>query len=314
MPRSWVNNNKLKKGDLISINDQGHELVLEVHDPNKKEEISEVTLQGEGKELERIKAEIEASYLNGYDTIHISSKNLDDISHDVKGILRNLSGMEIMEHNSSRITAKSIINLNEVSIENIVRRMDVITRSMIEDTILGITGGDKHITINQRETDLHRLYFLGCRTIKNAIKTPRVARLIGKGAWELHSDKTILMRLERIADCQKRTARLLSGLRINREFMTELQSLYTTFKERYEKTMKSYYNKDKENSIDVDLSSRIQIEKCNNFLQKINNAMVKGKGKNDTYLMQTALSIIIEHLKTSNAQLKYMARYIICYD
>ena len=93
MPKSWVEKNHLKKGDLMAINENGCELVIAPNSAERKEVAQEVTIDANGKDLERLKCEIVSSYLNNCDTINIVSNNLNDQASKIKEIIRNLSGL-----------------------------------------------------------------------------------------------------------------------------------------------------------------------------------------------------------------------------
>src|SRR3989344_3988448 len=116
MPKTWIAKNNLKKGDLISLNDDGFELVLSASRQDEKLEAKEIDIDAKGKDLELLKTEIVSSYLNGYDTISIMFENNNKDVTRIKDVLRNLSGMEIMKQTSTRIVARNLINLNEISI------------------------------------------------------------------------------------------------------------------------------------------------------------------------------------------------------
>ena len=314
MPRSWVKNNQLKKGDLITINDKGNELVLEARNKPIEEDHSEIVIDAAGKEIGRIQSEIVAAYLNCFDTLIIRSKDMEKNSHEIKNILRNLSGMEIMEHDASRIVAKNIINPLELSIDNMIRRMDVLIRSIIDDAVLCATGQYSPDIIIDRDVDVNRLYFLGSRTVKSSMINPKIARAMNKTAWELHSDRLMLIRLEKIADAFKRVARLSHSITLDREAIAELQAISMNFKEHFEEAMKSYYTKDREIALDMQVGTRTYLDACNAFLDNLNGRLIASR-QNPTKKSEahTAAARITENLKSAFSQLKYMSRYVLCY-
>jgi len=250
MPKGWVEKNNLKKGDLISVSDDGVELVLSAGQQEKKQDSKETSIEAKGKSLGILKSEIVSSYLNGYDTITILLESGSKEVPRIKEIMRNLSGLEIMEQTSTRITAKNLINVNEISIANMIRRMDVITRAMMEDTILCYRGHCNYESIHNRDFDVNRLYFLGYRVLKNAMENPRIAKSLGIDSWQLHSDIITILRLEKIADRQKRIARYLSTANFERATLAELDKIHTDISEAYNEVMKSYYNQDKNYLLD----------------------------------------------------------------
>ena len=314
MPRSWVKNNQLKKGDLITIDDKGHELVLEAKGKPIEAKHSEIVIDAKEKEVDVIRSEVVAAYLNCFDTIIIQTSDNEKNANEIKGILRNLSGMEIMEHNSSRIVAKNIINPLEVSIENMIRRMDVLIRSIIDDAPLCAIGQYKPEVIGDRDADVNRLYFLGSRSVKYAMVNPKVARAMDKSAWELHSDRLMLIRLEKIADSFKRIARLCTQVALDRESIAQLQEITADFKAFFEQTMGTYYTKNKQEALEVQTNMRGHLDQCNAFLDGLNERLIASrKDSSQRAKAHTTAAKITENLKSAFSQLKYMSRYVLCY-
>ena len=313
MPKSWIEKNNLKKGDLISVDDEGFELILKAGNEENKVDSKETTIDAKNKNLEALKTEIVSSYLNGYDTINILfDSNSKDVPK-IKDIIRNLSGLEIMEQTSTRITAKNLINVNEISISTIIRRMDIITRAMMEDSILCSTGQCNCESIMNRDIDVNRLYFLGSRVIKNAMNTPRVARSLGINTWKLHSDAFTILRIERIADSQKKIARYISSITIDRASINELSRIHTDMSEAYNNVMKAYYNNDKVIALKIEVAYRDRKAACDRFLEKFTQSHSNTKSKT-TYSSLVMVAKIIENLKATSRETRNIARAILCYE
>ena len=312
MPKSWIEKNSLKKGDLISVNDDGYELVLSASQQEKKPDAKEIDIDAKGKNIELLKGEIVSSYLNGYDTINILFENYNKEVPKMKDIMRNLSGLEIMEQTSTRIVAKNLININEISIKNILRRMDIITRAMIEDAILCYRNQCTYENIYNRDVDVNRLYFLSCRVIKNALKNPRIAKLLGLDMWELHSDTLIIVRLEKIADRQKRIARYICTASLDRITSAELDKIHTDISNSYNDVMKSYYNEDKQIALNIDVTNKDRTGLCDKILEKYTNLHANSKSK-ATNSNLVIVAKIIENLKATAAEVRNIARTVLCY-
>ena len=313
MPKSWINKNNLKKGDLISVSDDGFELVLSASQKEEKFDAREINIDAKNKNLEFLKAEIVSSYLNGYDAINISFDNNSKEAPKIKDIIRNLSGLEIMEQTSTRIVAKNLINVNEISINNIIRRMDIITRAMMEDTILCYKGHCNYESIHNRDFDINRLYFLGYKVIKNAMKNPRIAKSLGTEPWQLHSSIITILRLEKIADRQKRIARYVCTSNLYRETLTELDKIHTDISESYNEVMKSYYNNDKKISIQTEVTNKDRTAACDRLLERYTNTYRNSKSKT-TNSNLVAVAKIIENLKATAVEIRNMARTVLCYE
>ncbi|MBI3035140.1 phosphate uptake regulator PhoU [Candidatus Woesearchaeota archaeon] len=313
MPKSWVDKNNLKKGDLISVSDDGFELILSANQQEEKPDAREIEIDAIGKKLELLKAEIVSSYLNGYDTINIVFEQNNREVPKIKDIIRNLSGLEIMEQTSTRIMAKNLININEISISNIIRRMDIITRAMMEDSIFCYRGQCNYDSIHNRDIDVNRLYFLGCRVIKNAMKNPRIAKSLGTEPWSLHSDTLIILRLEKIADRQKRIARYLCTANLDRETLAELDKAHTDISESYNEIMKAYYSRDKEIAFQIEVTNKERTAACSKILERYTqmHGMSKNKAANSNLV---AVAKIIENLKATAAEIRNQARTVLCYE
>ncbi len=313
MPKNWVEKNKLKKGDFISVIDEGFELTLSASQQEKKIEARETDVDSKGKDIELLEAEIVSCYLNGYDTINILLNTENKEVPKIKNIIRNLSGLEIMEQTSTRITAKNLININEISIKNIIRRMDIITRAMMEDSILCCKGLCSYEDINHRDIDVNRLYFLGYRVIKNAMKNPRIAKSLGIEPWHLHSDTLMIMRLEKIADRQKRIARYLCNADLSRADLNELDSVYGEITKAYSDIMKSYYSQDRQIAFMVEMTSKDRANLCDKFLERYTSLYAKSK-KNAINSNLVTVAKIIENIKATSAEIRNIARTVLCYE
>ncbi len=268
LPRTWVNKNKLKKGDSLTINEDSGTLTFSVNTEEEKKEEKIITIESGEKKLDRIKAEIVSAYLNNYTIIEvISKKNLTN-AVDIKDILRNLAGLEIMEQTSTRMVAKDLISINEISVEGIIRRMDIIVRGMVDDCEKCISGDDRYEDIFQRDADVNRLFYLATRVIKNGLKNPRVAKILNREPHQLNTDSLIVIRLEKIADRQKRIARHIRGVNISKETEKELNMLCSEVKKSYLDVMKAYYTHNRDLAFDIELKNRQLIKNCMEFLDR----------------------------------------------
>jgi len=313
MPKSWVEKNNLKKGDLISLNDDGVELVLSASQEAKKLDSREIGIDAQGKDLEVLKAEIVSSYLNVFDTINILFENNSKDVTRIKDILRNLSGLEIMEQTSTRIVAKNLINIAEISTSNIVRRMDIITRAMMEDSMLCCRGNCNYESIHSRDVDVNRLYFLGYRVIKNAIKNPRIAKALETDAWKLHSDNQMIVKIETVADRQKRIARYICTADLDRATLEDLEKIYSQISDSYNEVMKSYYNKDKEAAIKIEVTNKDRTSACDRLLENYTNSHLSLKSKIANSNL-VAVAKIVENLKATCVEIRNVARIVLCYE
>src|SRR3989344_3774063 len=133
LPNSWIRKNKLKKGALIYFEENGNgEIVLTPELKKEENRISEITINITNKPIQTIEREIMNGYINNYDTINLVG-DIKRCRKEIEDVLGNLIAIEIMEQTSNKIVAKNFLDLNEVSISENIRRIDLTIRSMIGD-------------------------------------------------------------------------------------------------------------------------------------------------------------------------------------
>jgi len=313
IPKPWVLKNRLKKGDLISVDGEGGGLVLSLNNSHALIEPKEITIDAEKKEIDLIRAEIVSAYLNNYGTINISSSSIEQNSMEIKNILRNLTGMEVMEQTSQRIVAKDLVNESEISLKTLIRRMDIITRAMIDDSISSIDGPSHYKSIDQRDNDVNRLHFLAYRVIREAMKNPALAKSLKMTPWELVISQGVVERLEKIADRQKRIARYLQSIKLPEHVAGELKKIYTDMRDRYLDVMKAYYTNDKKLAFEVEVTNKERILACEKFHSKSTGCPIKLKIKK-AWGYCTELSRIVENLNAMTTSIKYISRAVISMD
>src|SRR3989338_3164453 len=108
--------------------------------------------------------------------------------------------------------------------------MDMITRAMMDDGILCLEGQCSPKSIEHRDADVNRLYYLGFRTIKNAMMNPILAKKLDTDPWKLHNQCMLISRIEEIADRQKRISRFLSQVVFDDKTLAELKDIYKDFR------------------------------------------------------------------------------------
>ena len=295
IPKSWIESNALKKGDSIYIEERPNELVLYTNSTDQTRKPRELQIDGSGKSIERLRVEIVSGYLRNFDLIEVRNLKEDAIVK-VKEILQNLAGMEIMEQTKAKLIAKDLINMNELSIKVLMRRMDIILRSMLDDTALSPTQENVN-DIYQRDADLNRLYYLTKRIMFAALEEPKIAKALETTPLEIFTDLEVAVRLEKIGDQCKRIARFLRQAKSNRYNHKEIVDLLTELKSRYLEAMKAYYSRDRESAFDIEVNADQLIDRCN----KLNKNRCEH------------LIAMSEHLKAMATSIRFIARAVAMY-
>ncbi len=263
IPTAWLKNNSVKKGDHLYLDERADELVLSTNKKPEREPKS-YFIESKDKSIDFLKNEIILSYLNNYDIIEIRGELKENLQK-VRTIISNLSGLEIIELTSNRLVAKDLLNLSEIDVKTIIRRMDIIIRAMLEDSLT--SSVDNYDSIFERDHDINRLYYLGMRVVRSAVLDPKTAKRLKMNNIELLNSWSILRNLELIGDHTKRAARHLRNVS-NRASQSEIKSTFGNIQKSYLEVMKSYHTSNNELAYKIIADHKRKMNACEKIFKK----------------------------------------------
>lgn len=266
VPKSWVEKNKLKKSDAVSVKDNGNELVFSANEVNSKKDNKEIVIEADDKEFDILRTQIVSAYINNYNNIIIKSKKKLDNIQDIRQVMHNLVAMEVMEQTKDKVSAKDFLNYNDASVKNLIRRIDVIARSMLIDSI-DCLHEDKFESVYHRDHDVNRLTYLAFRVIKSSLSDPSLAKRFELTNPELLDAWVLVLNLEKIADGTKRVARLINEMRLNNKRKAEFKKLYENINNKYLLAMKSYHTINVKLAFDLLSSNKECIKSLDKFAE-----------------------------------------------
>ena len=177
LPKEWVDANNLDKSNQVEIETNQNNLSIRTQQskrPSKEIEISYPLPKGES-----IVPTMTGAYLLGFDLIKIVGKSPISISdrESVRGSMRRLVGMEIIDEDATNISVQFLLDETSVNPQNILKRMSSIALGMFSDVVLSLQSGDKTNleTISNRDAEINRQYFLLVRLIRSTIMDTRLA-------------------------------------------------------------------------------------------------------------------------------------------
>lgn len=293
LPKAWLDKNSLKKGDMIFITEKSDsELMVSSKQEEGKKEKKEITIEVDGKPIGSIQREITSAYVNNYSKIHLAGKSIGEKSKKLRDVLHHFVALEVDEQTGSRISAKDLLNLGEISIEKTIRRMDMTLRSIIVDSIKSIGSKVVHESIEQRDDDVNRLYFLLFRLLKSALNSSKIAGNFKISNNDIMSIWYLIINIENIAD----DAKTLSSLADKINDKALFKEAYSEIEASYSDVMKAYYNKDKKLADEV-AGRRIDIFiKCSKLLIQTPTA---------------GAAEVIENLKSMTTNICNIARIVL---
>jgi len=127
LPTKWIKENKLDKGDEISLEERGNRIIIE---KGQKNEVNEVNIEITDRNIDDIKILLTHTYRKGADRIVLTGK-ISGISPEVNRICSNiLMGFEIVERSKSKIVLENISQPDETKYSSILSKVFMIVEEM----------------------------------------------------------------------------------------------------------------------------------------------------------------------------------------
>src|SRR5574342_314514 len=177
LPKEWLDRHKLKKGDLVYLYEKTDKELVITPESKADEEVpqKEITIPIDNKELSTIQREITSAYINNYNTIVLNGQSITRQTKDIRKMLHDFVALEVADQTANSIIAKDLLNLKEISIDKTIRRMDMLVRSMIQDSIAALENAELAQSVQVRDYEVNRAYFLLMRLLKSSLANKKIA-------------------------------------------------------------------------------------------------------------------------------------------
>lgn len=295
LPKSWLEKNNLKRGDVVYLKEiSDKEITIRPDAQEQAAEQKEITIEIDKKELDTVQREITAAYLNNYNTISLLGDSIAEKTKEIRKMLHDFVALEITEQTSKRIVAKDLLNLKEISVDKTIKRMDMIARTMLEDTTAVIDGKEVHESIIFRDFDINKLYFLLTRLLKSATKNNATAESICIKKEDILPVWYLSINLENLADDVKRICELIKS--INTKHLSNIAKVIGKISTSYAEAMKAYHSSNKE------LADKIARQRTD---------LVNASAELITKNSPAELVELVENLKTISTIISNIARITI---
>ena len=278
LPKDWIDKSGLKKGENIFLerNSNGEIIISSSFkkSDDEKKKVFDFSDINDKKEIER---EISVAYVQDYSLFEINGLNKNKKS-EIKKMLNGLVGMEIVEENDEKITAKDFFDLSEANMERFVRRMDNTIRSMFEDLEVGIKSGRLSKTqfdeIYEADEEINKFYFLINRLLIKGMDNPSILNLLKTDTASLFNNWWLSYNLEHIGDGVKRIARLLKE-EIKEDRLKKISECLLDLRNKYFDTLNSFYKNDKELAVKILVEKEEMIKKSDILAQDKEGVIAK---------------------------------------
>lgn len=215
LPSDWVKENNLKRGDNVYLMPEkdGSIRVFPTELVKRKDEAEEYICNADfcddPRMLERV---IVGNYILGREVFSIISSGRMNSKHveEVRGVIRKLIGLGIVEETRDHITLQCSVDPRKFHLDMLLRRLSVISLTIVKESIQALIDHDESLARDaiKREDEADTMCLLAMRLLISAQRKKEVADAI-KLTDPLHIlyFGLMLRYLELVADLAEEIAR-----------------------------------------------------------------------------------------------------------
>ncbi len=265
LPKAWIRNNNVKKGDMVYVSESQNDLIVSSKE-FKESEQREITLNIDGKNDLMIKRELNAAYIENNRKITFTGKEIKEKSEIVLESIKELIALEVLEFDSKKIVTKDFLDMDKISPQELIKKIDMINRSMLKDTAETFKD-DNAQNINLRDKDVNRLSFLLFRIMRYGLRNQgKMLKNHGLMGVDLLNTYMASYLLEAVADESKRISRAMSKSKIkNKKCKEEFRELIKDTEKFYLGAVKYYFAKNREEALILSDFKVAIVKKVNTF-------------------------------------------------
>lgn len=267
MPKDWVEANNLEKSNEVELETGPDSLSITVDKESRpsKELIISYPLPKE----ENIVADITGAYLLGYDLIRIKGKSTISIGdrEKIRGSMRRLVGMEIVEEDSTNVNVQFLLDATTLSPEKILKRMSSITMGMFHDTLETLISYDKTAlqAIPNRDDEIDRQYFLLVRLIRSLMIDKRLANAFNLENIDVLDYRVAANLIETAGDTVVELANLIHNVSLQKIDLKKVYNLGGEIEDIHQKSINAFIENNRSLAIEAIILHRKYQERISNI-------------------------------------------------
>jgi len=309
LPRGWVEDVKLKPGDIVSIKreDDGS-LKLIPGTEHKHEEVKNCIVNADlcnsPNLLTRV---ITANYILGHDTIQIAAKDELKKHHleEIRGTTQRLTGLSIVEQTLRQVTLQRFVDPTRFPIYGLMRRLHIILSSMLNMPIKALVERRPELAseVEHMEEESDRIYWLIVRQLLLAVRDRSVGTKIGiESPIHILGNRVVAKSLEEMADSAENIANEVIALKdkeIDGTILNDIVKFAHEVARISEQSMKAFLTSD----IHLSNDAVEKVENAENEERKLTQKMV-------TYIKDVASAVSLRTIVLNLGQINKYCRMI----
>ncbi len=204
LPKDWASTQGIESGSTVRLYSRGEQLVLA--DATQDTDRRRAHIAADKQTPEELARRVIAAYVAGAEEIRISGAPDTTQRRIIRDTITGLIGIEIHEETPETVTARTMLDVEDLSAEQTLMQMELTARSMHEEAIQAVIEGshtDAERIIRQ-DDDVDRLFRLVCREFQRSLVDVSVSRRLGE--LTTFDYYTVARQIERVADHSEKIA------------------------------------------------------------------------------------------------------------
>ena len=191
LPKRWVLDAGLKAGDTLFVDSELDGSVSVRHKREERPPLRKKVFEEKGEEArEHLLRKLIGAYISGFGLIevHFGADRGPFVRRAARDFCRLVIGPEVIEENRNTLVIQDLSDPSELSAEKCLRRMHLIIRAMLEDSVLALQtrNGTLAHDVTQRSQDVDRLYWMVAKRYLTPGQLPSNADGQGIGSILVH--------------------------------------------------------------------------------------------------------------------------------
>jgi phosphate transport system protein len=274
IPKEWARENDVSAGDEVAFHPERDSLLLM---PVSGDETVEGSLEVGDMGGDTLTRAVMTMYVSGFDVLTFEA---DRITADQRQVIRQatqgLVGLEVLEETGTEIVVQDLLDSSELSVHNAVRRMRLISLSMLEDAVraLGAAADDVAQDVIQRDDDVDRLWYVVSRIFRGALRSPQAAREVGLTRTACFDYHTAARQLERVADHASKIAAASEDLdAVPEDVLSALDALHADAATVVDTAMDALFTEDSDEATRLATEAREGVDDIDGHVREVDTLL-----------------------------------------
>ncbi len=239
LPKNWLEQNGLKTGDSLYVEEKSDSLIIKSESNIAPVVEHECTISLENKSDASVQRELASAYVNNNRTIRFSGKSAESRLPVIRAMLQGFVALEITEQTPLVLVVRDLLDLQEISVEKTMRRMEMMVRTMLAECC----SSDVQEQLRVKDEEVNKLYFLLIRLVRSVLSMPSIGESFSLTIAKAAQLWFLVTYVEDLGDYAQ--AVHFSFARLAKERAKTVKDIVSQLKSVFEQAMTAYWKKDK---------------------------------------------------------------------